>query len=365
MGKRRTLVLRDGDREELERIVRKPTSENRVVRRARMLLLLAEGLSANEVATRVGVSHAVPNTWADRYEELGMIGIVDAPRPGRPSTISDAKIGDVVRATIEEKPAGATHWSSRDLARRMGLNQTRITRIWRTFGLKPHLSESFQLSTDPEFVEKLRDVIGVYLNPPTTAAVFCVDEKTQIQALNRRQAILPTRPGMVEARTPEYRRHGTTDLFAALNVASSKVLARCYQKHRSAEFIDFLEQLSDTVPADNDIHVILDNSSIHKSQAVKRFQVKNPRFVFHFIPTHSSWLNLVEAWFSLLTAKQLSRGAHTSVPQLQQAIYAYRDAYNDDPKPFKWTRTADDVLLRLANRCDAILTAHTDRSDRN
>ena len=355
------LTLQDGDRERLETMIRTPKTENRMAQRARMLLLVADGLSGPQVAEKLGVAHPCVYKWVRRYREMGLAALADAERSGRPSNMADEKVAEVVRTTIEEKPAGATHWSTRDLAKKLGLNQTRVSQIWRTFGLKPHLSETFQLSTDPEFVDKVRDVVGVYLNPPSNAVVFCIDEKTQVQALNRTQPILPSRPGMVERRTPEYRRHGTTDLYAALNMISSQVIAKCYQRHRSREFVEFLKLVGGTVSKELAIHVILDNQSAHKSFEVKRFLAKNPRFHFHFIPTHSSWLNRVEGWFGLLTAKQLVRGAHTSVPQLQEAIYAFRDAHNADPRPFKWVKTADQIFDRLVQNCDAVLTAHAAR----
>jgi transposase len=257
--------LNEGDEVRLRGVVDTPTVDNRLAQRARILLLSASGVQPADVAERLGVSKALVGKWKRRYRELGFAGLGDAPRTGRPTNITDEKVADVVRLTLEEKPKGATHWSTRDLAKRTGLNQTRVSRIWRAFSIRPHLAEKFQLSTDPQFIEKVRDVVGLYLTPPANSVVFSIDEKTQVQALNRTQAILPTRPGMVERRTPEYRRHGTTDLFAALNVASGKVISTCKHRHRSREFTSFLDEVEESVEPGLDIHCIVDNHSAHKS----------------------------------------------------------------------------------------------------
>jgi transposase len=362
-SKPRPFVLADGDEARLRALAGAPGTNNLVAQRARLVLLSAEGVQPVDVAERLGVSTGMVGKWKDRYRKLGFDGLDDAPRTGRPSNITDEKVAEVVRVTLEEKPGGATHWSTRDLAKRTGLNQTRVSRIWRAFSLRPHLAEKFQISTDPAFVEKVRDVVGLYLNPPTNAVVFSIDEKTQIQALNRTQAVLPTRPGMVERRTPEYRRHGTTDLFAALNVATSKVIAKCMHRHSSKEFIAFLQLVDAAVEPGLDIHAIVDNHSAHKSVATKAFLARHPRIHLHFTPTHASWLNLVEGYFGVLTVKALQRGAHTSVPQLEAAIYAFNDAHNESDRAFRWVKTADEIIERVAKMCGAVLDAHGSRAN--
>jgi transposase len=364
MGRRgsnpKAFELREGDRERLEALVDGPTTENRLAMRARTILLAADGVQPADIAERISMTRAFVGKWKDRYRKLGFAGLEDGERTGRPRTVTDELVAEVIKTTLETQPKGATHWSTRDLATKVGVSPSSVGRIWRAFSIKPHRSETFQISTDPEFVEKVHDVVGLYLNPPTNAAVFCVDEKTQVQALNRTQPILPTRPGMVERRTPEYRRHGTTDLFAALDVLSSRVIAKCYQRHSSDDFIDFLRMIDASVEDGREIHVILDNLSAHKSVKVKAFLARHPRIHLHFIPTHSSWLNLVESWFSVLTTKQLQRGAHTSVPQLQRAIYDFVEAHNDEPRPFRWTKTAEQILERTARYCGSVLAAHAD-----
>lgn len=351
-------ALNDGDEARLREIAASPKVDNRVAVRARLLLLSAEGLQPVEVAERLAVSEALVAKWKDRYRALGINGLDDAPRSGRPRNIADEKVAEVVRLTLEEKPKGATHWSTRDLAKRTGLNQTRISRILRAFSVRPHLAETFQISSDPQFVEKVHDVVGLYLHPPANSVVFSIDEKTQVQALNRTQPILPTRPGMIERRTPEYRRHGTTDLFAALNVATSKVLARCKHRHRSKEFIEFMREVEASVEPGLEIHAIVDNHSAHKSVETKAFLARHPRIHLHFTPTHSSWLNLVEGYFAVLTVKMLQRGAHTSVPQLEAAIYEFNDAHNESDRAFRWVKTAEQILERVARYCGSVLEAH-------
>jgi len=357
-AKPKPFSLGEGDEARLTALVGGPTVDNRVAQRARILLLSAKGVQPVDVAQRLGVSKQLVGKWKDRYRKLGVSGLEDAQRSGRPSSITDEKVAEVVQLTLEEKPVGATHWSTRDLAKRTGLNQTRVSRIWRTFSLKPHLSETYQISADPDFVEKVHDVVGLYLHPPANSVVFSIDEKTQVQALNRTQAILPTRPGMVERRTPEYRRHGTTDLFAALNVANSKVIASCKHRHRSHEFTAFLREVDASVEPGLDIHAIVDNHSAHKSVETKAFLARHPRIHLHFTPTHASWLNMVEGWFGVLTVKALQRGAHTSVPQLEAAIYSFTDAHNESGRAFKWVRTSEEILERVAKHCGAVLDAH-------
>lgn len=275
-----------------------------------------------------------------------------------PRRISDERIEKIVVATLESKPAGATHWSTRQMAKHSGLSQSTIGRIWRTFGLKPHRADTHTLSTDPLFVEKVRDVVGLYMSPPENALVLSFDEKSQIQALNRTQPILPMKPGQIEKHTPDYERHGTTTLFAALNVATGNVIGKCYRRHRSLEFRKFLEHVDQVVPEDLFIHLILDNYATHKSPMIHRWLLKHPRFHLHFIPTHSSWLNLVERWFALLTERQIKRGAHTSVLQLETAIRKFMELSNQSPKPFVWTKSASEVLDNVARFALRQLQAH-------
>jgi transposase len=280
--------------------------------------------------------------------------LLDEPRPGAPRRISDAKIEQVIVTTLETTPRDATHWSTRALAARTGLSQSTIARMWRAFGLQPHRSETFKLSRDPQFIEKLRDIVGLYLQPPERALVLCVDEKSQIQALDRSQPLLPMRPGQIERRTHDYVRHGTTSLFAALDVATGKVIGECHRRHRAVEFRTFLDTIEANVPASLDIHLVLDNYATHKTPSIQRWLLKRPRFHVHFTPTSASWLNLVETFFSILTRKQLQRGVHRSTRELETAIRDYLRTYNTDPHPFVWTKTADQILESLARYCRRI-----------
>jgi transposase len=285
--------------------------------------------------------------WRTRFIATRLEGLYDEPRVGGPRTISDAQVEAVIVTTLETTPKGATHWSTRGMAAKVGMSHAMIGKIWRTFGLKPHRTQSFKLSPDPQLVDKVRDVVGLYMNPPHNAVVFSFDEKSQIQALQRAQPILPMDIGQPERRTHNYLRNGTLDLFAALNVATGEVLARCKQKHRAQDFVAFLRELDERVTPTLEVHVVLDNLSAHKAPAVHRWLLRHPRFTFHFTPTYASWLNLVERFFGLLTEKALKRGSHTSIPQLRDAILAYVDAHNENGKPFKWTKTADDILEKM------------------
>jgi transposase len=275
-------------------------------------------------------------------------GLYDEPRPGAQRTITDAQVEAVITRTLEATPRGATHWSTRSMAQAVGLNRMAISRIWRTFGLQPHRSETFKLSPDPLLIDKVRDIVGLYLNPPAHAAVFCVDEKPQIQALDRTQPLLPMRPGQVERRTHDYKRHGTTTLFAALNAKTSDVITQFHQRHRSTQFREFLDLIETRVPASLDVHIIMDNYSPHKTALIRNWFAKRPRFHVHFTPTYGSWLSLVERWFAELTNKQLRRGAFQSVPQLKVAIQEFIDAHQANPKPFVWTKSADEILASIA-----------------
>ena len=292
--------------------------------------------------------------WRSRFVAQRLEGLYDEPRPGVGRTITDDQIEDVVTKTLETTPKGRTHWSTRSMAKHLGLSHSTIGRIWRTFGLQPHRSESFRLSQDPQLVEKVRDVVGLFMNPPDNAVVLCVDEKSQIQALERAQPVLPMSLGQPERQTHDYIRHGTTDLFAALDAATGEVLGKCYARHRAIEFKKFLAEIETAVPSELDIHVVLDNLATHKTPAIKRWLAKRPRFHFHFTPTHASWLNLAERFFGLLTEHALRRGSHTSVPQLRNAIQDYLD----EPKPFKWTKSADQVLESIARFAQRTLDTH-------
>ena len=341
------MTVSDEDRVVLERWSKRPKTPMSVAQRARIVLLAAEGLNNNVVADKVGVNQATVGKWRKRYLERGVDGLIDEPRPGAPRTISDAAVEEVVVRTLEETPPDATHWSTRDLAKRVGMSPSSVGRIWQAFGLKPWLTDTFKLSDDPQFIDKVRDVVGIYLNPPERAVVLCVDEKTGIQALDRTRPTLPMRPGQVERRTHDYVRNGITDLFAALNIATGEVVARTDTRHRAVEFIKFLDLIDASVPADLAVHVIVDNASTHKTPAVHHWLLRHPRFVFHFTPTSSSWLNLVERWFAELTNRKLRRSAHRSIKELIDDLHAWIAAWNDNPRPFIWHKTADQILDNL------------------
>jgi transposase len=341
------LSVTEGQREVLERWSRRPKSPHSIAQRARIVLLAADGLSNNAVADKVDVHQATVVKWRKRFLERGVDGLIDEPRPGAPRTISDADVEAVIVRTLEDKPTDATHWSTRDLAKKVGMSPSSVGRIWRAFGLKPWQTDTFKLSEDPQFIDKVRDVVGVYLNPPDKAVVVCVDEKTGIQALDRTQPSLPMRPGQVERRTHDYKRHGITDLFAALNVATGEVLHQTRPRHRAIEFRRFLDAIDDNVPQGLDVHVVLDNSSTHKTDAINRWLLRHPRFTFHFTPTSSSWLNLVERWFAELTTKKLQRSAHRSVAELTNDLDDWIAQWNNNPQPFVWHKTADQILDSL------------------
>ena len=331
----------------LERWSRRPSSPHSIAQRARIVLLAADDMSNKDVAAKVGVNPATVLKWRKRFLESRLDGLIDEPRPGAPRKIGDADVEAVVVRTLEETPSDATHWSTRDLAAKSGMSASSIGRIWKAFGLKPWLTDGFKLSSDPQFVDKVRDVVGIYMNPPEHAVVLCVDEKTSIQALDRTQPSLPMRPGQVERRTHDYKRHGVTDLFAALNVATGQVLHQTRPKHRAIEFRQFLDTIDANVPDDLAVHVVLDNASTHKTPAIHKWLLAHPRFTFHFTPTSSSWLNLVERWFAELTRKKLQRSAHRSIKELTADLDAWVAAWNDDPKPFVWHKTADQILDSL------------------
>jgi transposase len=346
--------LSEDERAQLETWTRRRTSAQALAQRARIVLAAAEGLRNTEIAERLGVSRNMVMTWRSRFAEHRLDGLLDEPRPGRPRTITDEMVEEVIIKTLETTPRDATHWSTRSMAHEVGLTQSAVLRIWRAFGLQPHRQETWKLSKDPQFIDKIRDVVGLYLNPPERAVVLCVDEKSQIQALDRTAPILPMLPGTPERATHDYKRAGTSSLYAALDLTTGKVIGRLHSRHRAIEFKQFLQTLDREVPAHLDIHLVLDNSSTHKTLAIQRWLVAHPRFVLHFTPTSSSWLNLVERWFAELTNKLLRRGAHRSVRELNTDIRAWIETWNDDPRPFVWTKTADQILDSIARYCDRI-----------
>jgi transposase len=324
-----------------------------------MILECADGKTNTAVAAELKVSKPTVGKWRSRFLSRGVDGLLDEPRPGTPRKISDEDVERVLTMTLETTPADATHWSTRSMARRSGLSRSTISRVWRAFALQPHRTETFKLSTDPLFVEKVRDIVGLYLNPPDRALVMCVDEKSQIQALDRTRPLLPMRPGQAERRTHDYVRHGTTSLFAALDTKTGKVIGQCHKRHRSVEFRKFLDTIEASVPANLDVHLIVDNYATHKTALIQKWLAKRPRFHVHFTPTSASWLNLVERWFASLTEKQLRRGVHHSSRELESAIYHYLDVTNAQPKPFVWTKTADAILANVARFCKRTLeTGH-------
>jgi transposase len=319
------------------------------------VLACAEGAATNSaIAAELKVSRSTVTKWRNRFAVQRLDGLHDEPRPGQPRKIGDQDVERVIVKTLEEQPGNATHWSTRSMATATGLNQTAISRIWRAFGLKPHLVDSFKLSPDPLFIDKVRDVVGLYLNPPDAAVVLCVDEKSQIQALDRTSPVLPLMPGVAERRSHDYVRNGTTNLYAALNLASGQVIANTTARHRAEEFQQFLNLIARTVPDDLAVHIVLDNNSTHKTPSIQRWLVRHPRFVFHFTPTYSSWMNLVERWFAELTTKWIKRGTHRSVRDLVRSIRTWITNWNDDPKPFVWHKTADEILDSLAAYCQRI-----------
>jgi transposase len=342
------------EKETLERWSRGRTVSQALARRARIVLGCATGRLNSEVAREQKTSVQTVGKWRQRFVELRLDGMSDTPHPNVHRKLADDRLEELVRATLQELPKGATHWSTRKLAKRVGVSQSSVSRVWRAFHLKPHRRRTFTLSNDEFFVEKVRDIVGLYLHPPDHAVVLCLDEKSQIQALERRQPVLPLVFGQSERVTATYNRHGTTNLFAALDVASGKVIGECYPQKRASEFRRFLSVIDKEVSQELAVHVVVDNSSIHASPPVRRWLRRHPRFQLHFTPTYSSWLNLVERWFAKLTEDALRRGSHVSTRELRKAIEAYIEATNDEPKPFEWTKSADEILASVARFC-----AHT------
>ena len=349
------LALDGAERETLEQWTRRPKTAQALALRARIVLASADGRSNTAVAAELRVCVDTVGKWRSRFLEQGLDGLLDQPRSGRPRMIDDADVERVIALTLETTPRDATHWSTRSMAQISGLSHTTVSRIWRAFALQPHRTETFKLSADPLFIEKVRDIAGLYLNPPDRALVLCVDEKSQIQALDRTRPLLPLRPGQVERRTHDYVRHGTTSLFAALDARTGQVIGQCHRRHRALEFRKFLDTIESAVPAELDVHLIADNYATHKTALIRNWFAKRPRFHIHFTPTSASWLNLVERWFGLLTEKQLRRGVHQSSAELEAAIYRYLDVTNEDPKPLVWTKTADQILASVAHYCRCTL----------
>lgn len=353
------VAVTDEERSALTSLAHRSRSAPQLARRARIILACADGQPTTGIAKRLHVSPTTVCKWRTRFLSDRIDGLTDEPRPGTPRRITDAQVEDVVVRTLESTPRGATHWSTRAMARATGLSQSTIGRIWRAFGLQPHRTETFKLSPDPWLVDKVRDIVGLYVNPPEHAVVFCVDEKPQIQALERTAPLLPMQPGQPERRSFDYRRHGTTSLFAALDVKTGTVIGQLHRRHRSVEFEKFLKRIDDETPAGLDVHLILDNYSTHKSPRIRRWLARHPRFHLHFTPTYSSWLNLVERWFAELTTKQLRRGVHRSVAALHRAIREFLDQHNVTARPFVWTKTADEILASIARFAQRTLAAHS------
>lgn len=346
--------LAEEDLQALEGWAARRTTAQGLATRARIVLAAAAGQNNTEIAEQLGISRQTARRWRTRFLEAGIDGLLDERRPGPPRTVSDEQVFAVITKTLESKPKNATHWSTRSMAEEIGLSQSTVSRIWRKFELKPHRQATWKLSTDPLFIEKVRDVVGLYLDPPERAVVLCVDEKSQIQALDRTAPILPMLPGVPERATHDYKRHGTSSLFAALDIATGKVIGSLHQRHRGIEFKKFLKRIDQEVSADLMVHLVLDNYATHKTPAVKRWLAAHPRFVLHFTPTSSSWLNLVERLFSELTTKKLRRSTHRSVRALNADIRAWIDGWNENPKPYVWTKTADQILASIAQYCNEI-----------
>lgn len=345
------LVLSQSEQAQLMACTLRRKTAQALALRARIVLSCADGLENKAVAAKLRVTPQTVSKWRGRFIADRVDGLLDAPRPGAPRTIADAQVDAVIARTLESVPANATHWSTRTMAREMALSQTAVSRIWRAFGLQPHRQETFKLSSDPLFVDKVRDIVGLYLDPPLKAMVLCVDEKSQIQALDRTQPILPLAPGVPERRTHDYMRHGTTTLFAALDIATDEVIGELHRRHRSSEFLQFLRTIDANVPPELGVHLVMDNYGTHKTSQINAWFARHPRFRVHFTPTSASWLNQVERWFSTLTQKYIRRGTHRSTRQLEQAIRQYLELNNANPKPFVWAKSADDILASIERFC--------------
>jgi transposase len=351
---KKVLELTADEREKLVLLSRRPKSSQALAMRARIVLQCAEGLASDKVAQKLGVTRPTVGKWRERFCLRRLEGLLDEPRPGAPRSISDEQVEDVVTRTLESMPDHSTHWSTRLMAQKAGLSQTAVVRIWHAFGLQPHRVENFKLSKDPQFVEKVRDIAGLYMSPPDNAIVLCVDEKSQVQALNRTQPILPLGPGVPARQSHDYERHGVTSLFAALNVATGEAIAKCHRRHRHQEFLKFLAVIDSTLPGDAEVHLVMDNYGTHKVKKVRQWLMRHPRYHIHFTPTSGSWLNLVERLFADVTQRCVRRGTHTNVAQLEKAMLTYLEQRNRDPKPFVWTADADLILGKVQRLCERI-----------
>lgn len=357
MGRGRPVSRLELSPEESERLLewtRRRKTSQALAMRARIVLACARGESNSDVAQRLDITPQTVGKWRSRFVDQRLDGLLDEPRPGAPREIGDGEIERLLAMTLNQRPMEATHWSSRMLGKKLSISPSTVQRVWRAFGLQPHREETFKLSTDPLFVEKVRDIVGLYLNPPLKALVLCVDEKSQIQALDRTQPLLPMNFGVAARRTHDYERHGTTTLFAALDIATGKVIGELHRRHRAKEFLQFLRTIDANVPPEFDVHLVMDNYGTHKTPTVNSWFARHPRFHTHFTPTSASWLNQIERWFALLTQRQIKRGTHRSTLALEHAIRQYLDAHNASPKPFVWSKNADEILASIARFCKRI-----------
>ena len=351
---KKPLEITDEDRDKLTTMARRPKSAQAMAMRARIVLSCGQGMTNSEVARKLRITSATVGKWRERFRKEGLDGLLDEPRVGAPRKITDQQIEEVVTKTLESMPANSTHWSTRLMAAETGLSQNAIVRIWHAFGLQPHRIENFKFSKDPQFVEKVRDIVGLYLNPPDRAVVVCLDEKSQVQALNRTEPILPLAPGVPARQSHDYERHGVTSLFAAMDVASGVTISTCYRRHRHQEFLRFLNEIDENLPAALDVHLVMDNYGTHKVSKVRNWLARHPRYHVHFTPTSGSWLNLVERLFAEITQRCVRRGSHTSVRSLENAMLAYLEQRNKNPKPFVWTADADMILGKVERLCKRI-----------
>ena len=351
---KKELVVSEEERATLERWTRRAKTAQSLALRARIVLACADGVSNTLVAARLNTTGATVGKWRDRFRRRGLDGLLDEPRPGAPRTVTDDKVEEIVVKTLETKPKDATHWSTRLMANEAGVSQNTVVRIWHAFGLKPHMEDTFKLSKDPLFIEKVRDIVGLYMDPPQRAMVLCVDEKLQVQALDRTQPLLPMSPGYPERRSHDYVRNGTTSLFAALDVATGKVIGTCHRRHRHQEFLRFLKTIEANVPKGLDVHLVMDNYATHKTAKIKNWLARRPHWHVHFTPTSASWLNLVERFFAQITNRRIRRGTFRSVRELKQAIGDYLKTHNENPRPFIWTATADEIFRKIARLCEGI-----------
>ena len=349
------VVIRNPDREILESWLQRPTTAQRLAFRAKVIFLSAEGKSISEITDKLDSTRVTVTKWRRRYLEKGIDGLHDEARPGQPRTIEDKKVIELLNKTLESQPENRTHWSTRTLAKECGVSHASVHKVWQVFGLKPHRQETFKLSTDPYFVEKVKDIIGLYMSPPQNAVVFCVDEKSQVQALDRTQPLLPQGLGYIEQRTHDYERHGTTSLFAAFNILTGKVIARCHRQHRHQGFLRFLKCIEKEVPEDVEVHLVMDNYATHKTPKVNAWLARRKNWHIHFTPTSASWMNQVERFFAKITMDRIRRGTFQSVKSLEKAIDEYIDNYNKDPKPFIWTATPEEIFEKTKRLCKRIL----------